>query len=179
MLKNVIKSVVATLVLAQAAHVAQAADLSLLNVSYDPTRELYADYNKAFSKYWKEKVGDNVTIKASHGGSGKQGRSVIDGIDADVVTLALAYDIDEISEKAKLLPAELERCSLLRKRPAHESTQPGDLLLFSIRHQPQHLAVALESGRMIHATPMQGVREVTLSPMWANRIVAQYGWLHG
>ncbi|MGC8020803.1 sulfate transporter subunit, partial [Salmonella enterica] len=75
--------------LAQAASLAHAADISLLNVSYDPTRELYADYNKAFAKYWKEKSGDNVTIKASHGGSGKQGRSVIDGIDADVVTLAL------------------------------------------------------------------------------------------
>jgi sulfate transport system substrate-binding protein len=76
---------------------ASAADISLLNVSYDPTRELYQDYNAAFAKYWKAKTGDNVTVKASHGGSGKQARSVIDGLDADVVTLALAYDIDALS----------------------------------------------------------------------------------
>ena len=74
-----------------------AADITLLNVSYDPTRELYQDFNKAFSVYWKGKTGDIVTVKQSHGGSGKQARSVIDGIDADVVTLALAYDIDQIA----------------------------------------------------------------------------------
>jgi sulfate transport system substrate-binding protein len=75
------------------------ADTSLLNVSYDPTRELYQDFNAAFAKYWKAKSGETVTLKASHGGSGKQARAVIDGLDADVVTLALAYDIDEIAEK--------------------------------------------------------------------------------
>lgn len=85
---------------------ASAADITLLNVSYDPTRELYADFNKAFAAQWKAKTGDNVTIKQSHGGSGKQARSVIDGLQADVVTLALAYDIDEISAKAKLIPAD-------------------------------------------------------------------------
>jgi len=73
--------------------------IELLNVSYDPTRELYEAYNKAFSKYWEGKTGQKVTIKQSHGGSGSQGRSVIDGIQADVVTLALAYDIDAIQEK--------------------------------------------------------------------------------
>ena len=78
---------------------AHAKDIELLNVSYDPTRELYQEYNKAFSAYWKTKTGDNVTIKTSHGGSGKQARSVIDGLDADVVTLALAYDIDAVAEK--------------------------------------------------------------------------------
>lgn len=127
MLKKVFKTVAAALVLAQAASVAHAADFSLLNVSYDPTRELYADYNKAFSKYWKEKTGDNVTIKASHGGSGKQGRSVIDGIDADVVTLALAYDIDEISEKAKLLPADWQ------KRLPHNSSPYTSTIVFLVR----------------------------------------------
>lgn len=127
MLKKIIKSVAATLVLAQAASLAHAADISLLNVSYDPTRELYADYNKAFAKYWKEKSGDNVTIKASHGGSGKQGRSVIDGIDADVVTLALAYDIDEISEKAKLLPADWQ------KRLPHNSSPYTSTIVFLVR----------------------------------------------
>jgi sulfate/thiosulfate transport system substrate-binding protein len=75
----------------------RAADLTLLNVSYDPTRELYLDYNKAFAAHWKEKTGDTLTIKQSHGGSGKQARAVIDGLAADVVTLALAYDIDSIA----------------------------------------------------------------------------------
>ncbi len=82
--------------------VAQAKDVTLLNVSYDPTRELYQQYNEAFSKYWKAKTGDNVTVKVSHGGSGKQARSVIDGLDGDVVTLALAYDIDAIADKGLL-----------------------------------------------------------------------------
>jgi sulfate/thiosulfate transport system substrate-binding protein len=79
--------------------------VTLLNVSYDPTRELYQDYNAAFAKYWKAKTGQNVTIQQSHGGSSKQARAVIDGLDADVVTLALAYDIDAIADKAKLLPS--------------------------------------------------------------------------
>jgi sulfate transport system substrate-binding protein len=83
---------------------AAAADVTLLNVSYDPTRELYKDINAAFIAQWKAKTGDNVTINMSHGGSGAQARAVIDGLDADVVTLGLAYDIDSISDKAKLLP---------------------------------------------------------------------------
>jgi sulfate/thiosulfate-binding protein len=80
-------------------------DKTLLNVSYDPTRELYAEFNAAFASHWKEKSGGAVTVKQSHGGSGKQARSVIDGLEADVVTLALAYDIDVIAEKGKL-PAD-------------------------------------------------------------------------
>src|SRR3984957_8454196 len=83
---------------------AWAKQITLLNVSYDPTRELYEDYNKAFAKYWKDKTGDDVIIQQSHGGSGKQARAVIDGFDADVVTLGLAYDIDSIAEKSGLLP---------------------------------------------------------------------------
>ena len=83
-----------------------AADITLLNVSYDPTRELYVDINKAFAEEWKAKTGDTVNIDQSHGGSGKQARSVIDGLQADVVTLALAGDIDAIADKAKLLPKE-------------------------------------------------------------------------
>jgi sulfate/thiosulfate-binding protein len=79
-----------------------AAEISLLNVSYDPTRELYQDVNAAFAKQWKAKTGDDVKIKQSHGGSGKQARSVTDGLDADVVTLALAYDIDAIADKGLL-----------------------------------------------------------------------------
>lgn len=82
----------------------QAASVTLLNVSYDPTRELYQDYNTAFAKYWKSKTGQTVTIQQSHGGSSKQARSVIDGLEADVVTLALAYDTDSIADKANLLP---------------------------------------------------------------------------
>ena len=84
---------------------AHAQSLTILNVSSDPTRELYQDYNAAFAKYWKAKTGQDVTIRQSHGGSGAQARSVIDGLQADVVTLALAYDIDSISEKAKLIPS--------------------------------------------------------------------------
>ncbi|ATH95217.1 sulfate transporter subunit [Bacillus glycinifermentans] len=76
--------------------------VELLNVSYDPTRELYQEYNQAFKEYWKEKSGQDVTIKQSHGGSGKQGRSIIDGLEADVATLALAYDIDSIADKGLL-----------------------------------------------------------------------------
>lgn len=79
-----------------------AKDIQLLNVSYDPTRELYQQYNQAFSQYWKQKTGDNVTIRQSHGGSGKQATSVINGIEADVVTLALAYDIDAIAQRGSI-----------------------------------------------------------------------------
>jgi len=82
-----------------------AKSITLLNVSYDPTREFYTDYNSAFVKYWQAKTGDQVTIQQSHGGSGKQARAVIDGLAADVVTLALAYDIDAIAEKSQRLPA--------------------------------------------------------------------------
>jgi len=78
---------------------AVAADITLLNVSYDPTRELYQDYNAAFAKHWKAKAGDNLTFNQSHGGSGKQARAIIDGLEADVATLALAYDIDAIADK--------------------------------------------------------------------------------
>jgi sulfate/thiosulfate-binding protein len=86
------------------ASLAQAAGVTLLNVSYDPTRELYVDYNAAFAKYWKAKTGQDVKINQSHGGSGKQARSVIDGLAADVVTLALAADIDAVATQGKLLP---------------------------------------------------------------------------
>ncbi len=83
--------------------------VTLLNVSYDPTREFYTDFNVAFNKHWQAKTGGSVTVRQSHGGSGKQARSVIDGLEADVVTLALAYDIDEISVKSGLLPADWQQ----------------------------------------------------------------------
>ncbi len=89
-----------------AASVAQARDITLLNVSYDPTREFYREFNDAFAADWKAKTGDSVTIQASHGGSGKQARSVIDGLKADVVTLALSGDIDAIVQNARLLPPD-------------------------------------------------------------------------
>ncbi|MBW7984273.1 sulfate ABC transporter substrate-binding protein [Enterobacillus tribolii] len=81
---------------------ALAKDIQLLNVSYDPTRELYQQYNAAFSQHWKQETGDTVTIRQSHGGSGKQATSVINGIEADVVTLALAYDVDAIAERGRI-----------------------------------------------------------------------------
>jgi len=96
-------------VLALSLNCSFAREIKLLNVSYDPTRELYQDFNTAFSKYWKDKTGDSVSIQQSHGGSGKQARSVIDGLQADVVTLALAYDIDAIAEKAQLLPTDWQK----------------------------------------------------------------------
>jgi sulfate/thiosulfate transport system substrate-binding protein len=80
--------------------------IDLLNVSYDPTREFYVEFNRAFAQHWKEKTGDDVTVRQSHGGSSRQARSVIDGLQADVVTLALAYDIDALHENGKLLPAD-------------------------------------------------------------------------
>jgi sulfate transport system substrate-binding protein len=106
---RLIRSAALAVAVGAAAFATLAKDVTLLNVSYDPTRELYVEYNAAFAKYWKAKTGDVVAVKQSHGGSGKQARSVIDGIDADVVTLALAYDIDEISERAKVLPADWQK----------------------------------------------------------------------
>lgn len=83
--------------------------VEILNVSYDPTRELYVEFNKAFSEYWQKKTGQGVSIKQSHAGSGRQARSVIDGLEADVVTLALAYDIDELHAVGKLIPADWQK----------------------------------------------------------------------
>ena len=114
---------------------ANAADeKTLLNVSYDPTRELYQQYNAAFAKYWQAKTGENVTIKQSHGGSGKQARSVIDGLQADVVTLALASDVDAIHDKAKLLPADWQ------KRLPHNSSPYTSTIVFLVRKgNPKHV----------------------------------------
>jgi sulfate transport system substrate-binding protein len=103
------------------------AEVNLLNVSYDPTRELYQDFNSAFAKYWKKKSGEDVVVKQSHGGSGKQARAVIDGLDADVVTLALAYDIDEIHDKAKLIPENWQ------KRLPHNSSPYTSTIVFLVR----------------------------------------------
>lgn len=106
---------------------ASAAELSLLNVSYDPTRELYADFNKVFAERWKEQTGDTVAIKASHGGSGSQARAVIDGLEADVVTLALAYDIDAIAAKSGLIAPDWQ------KRLPDNSTPYTSTIVFLVR----------------------------------------------
>lgn len=104
-----------------------AKQIRLLNASYDPTRELYQEVNAAFSSHWREKSGDTVTIQQSHGGSGKQARAVIDGLQADVVTLALAYDIDAIADNAKLLPKEWQ------KRLPHNSSPYTSTIVFVVR----------------------------------------------
>src|SRR4051812_46606236 len=83
--------------------------VKLLNVSYDPTRELYQQLNTAFAKKWKAQTGDDVTINQSHGGSGKQARSIIDGLEADVATLGLGYDVDALAEKGKLIPKDWQK----------------------------------------------------------------------
>ena len=104
-----------------------AKDIQLLNVSYDPTREFYAEYNEAFSKHWNAKTGDSVRVTQSHGGSGKQARSVIDGLRADVVTLALSYDIDAIAKKPALLAPEWQ------KRLPDNSSPYTSLIVFLVR----------------------------------------------
>jgi sulfate transport system substrate-binding protein len=103
------------------------APVTLLNVSYDPTRELYQDLNKAFAAQWQQKHGQAVAIRQSHGGSGRQARAVIDGLDADVVTLALAYDIDEIAQRGRLLPTDWQ------KRLPNNSSPYTSTIVFLVR----------------------------------------------
>lgn len=103
------------------------ADVTLLNVSYDPTRELYQDINAAFAKQWETTAKEKLTIKQSHGGAAKQARAVIDGLEADVVTLALAYDIDEIAGRGKLLPGDWQ------KRLPHNSSPYTSTIVFLVR----------------------------------------------
>ena len=106
---------------------ASAKDITLLNVSYDPTRELYTEFNAAFARHWKEKTGDTLTIKQSHGGSGKQTRSVMDGLDADVVTLALGYDIDVLAVKGRAVSKDWQ------KRLPHNSSPYTSTVVFLVR----------------------------------------------
>jgi len=122
------------LALAVAVQTASAKSFELLNVSYDPTRELYVDLNKAFTADWKKKTGDDVTIRQSHGGSGKQARAVIDGLDADVVTLALAYDIDAISGKAHLLPSDWQK-----KLPDNSTPYTSTIVFLVRKGNPKHI----------------------------------------
>jgi sulfate/thiosulfate-binding protein len=122
-LKKISQALIAIALLAQTA---SAAEITLLNVSYDPTRELYQDFNTAFARQWKSRTGDTVTVKQSHGGSGKQARTVIDGLEADVVTLALAYDIDAISERG-LIAHDWQ------KRLPHNSAPYTSTIVFLVR----------------------------------------------
>jgi sulfate/thiosulfate transport system substrate-binding protein len=106
---------------------AAAKEASLLNVSYDPTREFYQEFNQAFGAYWKQKTGESVSVNQSHGGSGKQARSVIDGLEADVVTLALSYDIDALFEKGNLIPKNWQT------RLPHNSAPYTSTIVFLVR----------------------------------------------
>ncbi len=109
-------------------------EIKLLNVSYDPTRELYTAINEAFGKQWEAKTGDKVVISQSHGGSGKQARAVIDGLQADVVTLALAYDVDALHEKGDLIPADWQ------KRLPNNSSPYVSTIVFLVRKgNPKHI----------------------------------------
>lgn len=144
--------VAAGLALAGTAGVAWAQSVTLLNVSYDPTRELYQEYNAAFIKHWKATGGGDVSIRQSHGGAGKQARSVIDGLEADVVTLALAYDLDAIAEKAKLFPADWQ------KRLPHNSSPYTSTIVFLVRKgNPKQIKDWNDLGR-------PGVEVVTPNP---------------
>ena len=114
---------------------ADTSSASLLNVSYDPTRELYSAYNELFEKWWQAKTGQSVRVDQSHGGSGAQARAVIEGLQADVVTLALAYDIDAIAEKAQLLPADWAT------RFPHNATPYTSTVVFLVRKgNPKHIS---------------------------------------
>jgi sulfate/thiosulfate-binding protein len=106
--------------------------VTLLNVSYDPTRELYENFNQQFARYWKEKTGQDVTIRQSHGGSGKQARAVIDGLGADVVTLALAYDVDQIAEKGGLLPTDWQK-----RLPDNSAPYTSTIVLLTRKGNPK------------------------------------------
>ncbi len=110
-----------------AAPAAQARDITLLNLSHDPTREFYVEFNAAFARHWQAQTGDTVSVRQSHGGSGKQARSVIDGLQADVVTLALAHDIDEIAARSRLLPADWQQ------RLPHHSAPYTSTIVFVVR----------------------------------------------
>ena len=115
------------LILAVALALAEAKEITLLNASYDPTRELYQEYNAAFANYWRQRTGDFITIKQSHGGSGKQARAVIDGLRADVATLALAYDLDALCRQGKLIPQDWQ------KRLPNNSAPYNSTIVFLVR----------------------------------------------
>jgi sulfate/thiosulfate-binding protein len=156
------------LAFALAAGSVAARDVTLLNVSYDPTRELYQEVNAAFAQAWKTKTGDNVSVKASHGGSGKQARAIIDGLEADVATLALAHDIDEIAARAQLLPADWQQ------RLPHRSTPYTSTAIFLVRKgNPKAIR---DWGDLIRP----GLSVITANPKTSGgarwNYLAAYGW---
>ncbi len=126
------KSLILAAVALATAAAGSAKTIELLNVSYDPTRELYADYNAAFAKYWKAKTGDDVVVKQSHGGSGAQARAVVDGLQADVVTLALAADIDALHNNGKLVPADWQK-----RLPSNSTPYTSTIVLLVRKGNPK------------------------------------------
>ena len=147
---------------------ALAKDVTLLNVSYDPTREFYVDFNRAFTTHWKEKTGDTVSVKQSHGGSGRQGRAIIDGLEADVATLALAYDIDALHERGGLIPADWQ------KRLPNNSSPYTSTIVFLVRKgNPKGIKDWADLAR-------DGVSVITPNPKTSGgarwNYLAAYGW---
>jgi sulfate transport system substrate-binding protein len=131
---------------------AQAKDVTILNASYDPTREFYDEYNKVFVKHWKAKTGDNLTVNQSHGGGGKQTRAIIDGLEADVATLALSYDIDQLNKKANLIPADWQS-----RLPNNSSPYLSTMVFLVRKGNPQGIKDWVDLGR-------PGVSVVTPNP---------------
>ena len=132
--RRLLLALTAAVFIGGAGEAANAREITLLNVSYDPTRELYVDFNKAFAEYWKKKTGDDVKVNQSHGGSGRQARSVIDGLSADVVTLALAADIDAIAANGKLLPLNWEE-----RLPEHSSPYTSTIVFLVRKGNPKKI----------------------------------------
>lgn len=144
-------AVIVSLVSLTAAAVSRA-DVTLTNVSYDPTREFYADFNAVFAKHWKDKTGSTVTIRQSHGGSGKQARSVIDGLEADVVTLALAFDVDQLRKERALL-----REGWQKRLPHNSAPYTSTIVLLVRKGNPKGIANWHDLGR-------PGVEVITPNP---------------
>ncbi|WGS84197.1 sulfate ABC transporter substrate-binding protein [Methylomonas sp. UP202] len=132
-MKNRLFGLIAVTLLTAAASKTFAADVTLLNVSYDPTREFYKEYNQAFAKYWKGKAGDNVTVNQSHGGGGKQARAVLDGLEADVVTLAISADIDQLARR-NLIPEKWQS-----QLPNNSSPYTSTIVFVVRKGNPQHI----------------------------------------
>ncbi|WP_409364136.1 sulfate ABC transporter substrate-binding protein [Agrobacterium vitis] len=147
---------------------AVAANVTLLNVSYDPTRELYKDFNPAFAAYWKQKTGDSVSVKMSHGGSGAQARSVIDGLEADVVTLALEADISAIAEKTGKIPADWKT-----KLPSGSSPYTSTIVFLVRKGNPKGIKDWADLTK-------DGIEVITPNPKTSGgarwNVLAAWGW---
>jgi sulfate/thiosulfate-binding protein len=168
------KRLVAAVLLAGAT-LAQAADVEILNVSYDPTRELFEEFNAEFSKHWKEKTGDNVTVRQSHGGSGSQARAVIDGLDADVVTLALAADIDAIADLSGKVSKDW-----LGKLPRNNAPYQSTLAFLVRKGNPKNIKdwsdLAREGVEVITPNPKtSGVARWNYLAMWGYALRQELG----